>query len=69
MNKVNKYTRAPSGGKEIQCPKCSETARVYHFSWCSIHCLHCETQIQKQEWLIPQERLQVQKKGGLEAPL
>jgi len=48
--KVNKHTRASRKGKEIICPKCGQTTRVYHFSWSALSCQHCNTMIDKYDW-------------------
>ena len=50
--KVNKYTRASRKGKEIICPKCSQTTRVYHFSWSALGCQHCNSMVDKYEWKL-----------------
>ena len=50
---VNRYTRAGNNGKQITCPKCKESARVYHFSWSAITCQLCQESINKEEWIIP----------------
>ena len=49
---VNRYTRAGNNGKQITCPKCKESARVYHFSWSAITCQLCQESINKEEWII-----------------
>ncbi len=49
---VNKYTRASKDGKDIVCPLCNNSSRVYHFGWSSLQCLYCETMINKNEWRI-----------------
>ena len=50
--RVNKFTRAGKRGKMITCPKCSESAPVYHFSWSSLGCIHCNAFINKYDWLL-----------------
>ena len=52
MKNVNRYTRAGRNGKEITCPKCKESAPVYHFSWSAITCQFCSSDINKEDWLI-----------------
>jgi len=54
-NTVTKATRAPSGGKLIQCPHCNNSARVFHFSWASLQCPHCKALVPKHEWLLSNE--------------
>ena len=47
---VNRYTRAGFGGKEIICPKCDASARVYHFSWSALECQWCKSTVNKNDW-------------------
>ena len=49
---VNRYTRAGKNGKEIICPHCNKTSRVYHFSWSAVGCLNCKKMVNKNEWRI-----------------
>ena len=49
---VNRYTRAGRNGKEITCPKCKESAPVFHFSWSALTCQFCSSDINKEDWLI-----------------
>ncbi len=49
---VNRYTRAGVNGKWITCPKCSQTAKVFHFSWSALTCQCCRQSINKSEWEI-----------------
>ena len=51
--KVDRYTRSGYGGREIICPMCDMVETVYHFSWSSIMCQHCELQIDKRSWWTP----------------
>ena len=48
---VNKYTRAGVNGKWITCPKCSQTAKVFHFSWSALTCQCCRQSINKSDWM------------------
>ena len=49
---VNRYTRAGYQGKQIVCPRCSQIATVYHFSWCALVCQSCQQSINKSEWIV-----------------
>ncbi len=49
---VNRYTRAGYQGKQIVCPRCSQIATVYHFSWCALTCQSCQQSINKSEWIV-----------------
>lgn len=48
---VNKYTRAGIHGKWIVCPRCSQSAKVFHFSWSALTCQCCRQSINKAEWI------------------
>ena len=52
MKQVNKYTRAGYSGKQITCPKCNTTHRVYHFSWSALGCQECDSMIEKYQWIL-----------------
>lgn len=52
--KVNQRTRAGKNGKEIVCPKCNGTSRVYHFSWSATTCQKCKEMIDKYDWSLAQ---------------
>jgi len=52
MTKVNRYTRAGHDGKWITCPKCSQTAKVYHFSWSALTCQCCRESVDKSQWEV-----------------
>ena len=52
VKRVNRYTRAGKNGKLITCPKCKESAPVFHFSWSAITCQFCSSDINKEDWLI-----------------
>ena len=48
--RVNRHTRSGFNGREIICPMCDHVSTVYHFSWSSLVCQHCELQINKGSW-------------------
>ena len=48
---VDRYTRASSDGRIIQCP-CGAMELVYNFSWSALECLSCNAEIQKGEYTI-----------------
>ena len=48
--KVQKRSRAGNNGKLIVCPKCNESARVFHFSWSALTWQCCRESINKYEW-------------------
>ena len=52
MEKVNRYTRAGKDGKDIVCPNCGESMRIYHFSWISLGCMYCKQMIPKDQWEV-----------------
>jgi len=52
VKRVNRYTRAGRNGKEITCPKCQQSAPVFHFSWSALTCQFCSSDINKEDWLI-----------------
>jgi len=49
---VTRYTRAGYNGKWIKCPKCSQTSKVYHFSFSSLVCMCCRESVEKYDWLV-----------------
>ena len=49
---VTRYTRAGYNGKWIKCPKCSQTSKVYHFSWSALVCMCCRESVEKLDWLV-----------------
>ena len=53
LKNVNRYTRAGKNGKLITCPKCKESAPVFHFAWSAITCQFCSSDINKEDWIIP----------------
>jgi ribosomal protein S27E len=48
--KVDRHTRSGFNGREIICPMCDHVSTVYHFSWSSLVCQHCELEIPKRSW-------------------
>ena len=48
--KVNRFTRAGKYGREVFCPKCGTSARVYHFSWVACQCDGCKKMIEKDDY-------------------
>ena len=48
--RVNQSTRSGYKGREIICPMCDNVTTVYHFSWSSLNCTHCDTDIVKSSW-------------------
>ena len=50
--KINKKTRAPKSGKDIECPKCKTKAKVYHFAWSALQCMHCKNDVEKGDWYL-----------------
>ena len=51
--KVDRYTRSGFNGRQIICPMCDHVSTVYHFSWLSVTCQHCELSINKTAWWTP----------------
>ena len=52
IKNVNRYTRAGRNGKEITCPKCKESVRVFHFAWSAITCINCGADVNKLDWRL-----------------
>ena len=52
MNNVNRFTRASKNGKLIICPQCNSHARVFHFSWSALNCIHCDASVNKNDWRL-----------------
>ena len=50
--RVNKFTRAGKHGKIITCPKCHESAPIYHFAWSALCCIHCDAAVNKLDWRL-----------------
>ena len=51
-NYVNIYTRAGVNGKWIKCPNCSQTSKVFHFSWSALVCQCCRESVEKHDWRL-----------------
>ena len=49
---VTKSTRASKQGKLIICPQCNNHARVFHFSWSALNCIHCDASVNKLDWRL-----------------
>jgi len=49
---VNRFTRASKNGKLIICPQCNSHARVFHFSWSALNCIHCDASVNKLDWRL-----------------
>ena len=49
---VTKSTRAGNSGKLIICPQCNNEARVYHFAWSALCCIHCDADVNKLDWRL-----------------
>ena len=52
LENVDRYTRAGKNGKVIICPVCGEPELVHHFSWASMKCPSCDTNSDKNDWLV-----------------
>ena len=52
MKTVNKHTRAGMWGKEIVCPRCDASTKVYHFSWSALGCQWCKSMVDKNQWRL-----------------
>ena len=52
---IKKKDRAGLDGKNIMCPHCEHTARIYNLAWSSLTCLSCKADVPKYNgWLIDQ---------------
>ena len=49
---VSRFTRASKQGKLIICPQCDSYARVFHFSWSALNCIHCDASVNKLDWRL-----------------
>ena len=52
FTKVNRHTRAGKNGKQILCPECREWSTVYHFSCSTLRCIHCEEDVNKEDFIV-----------------
>ena len=52
LKNVNRYTRAGRNGKLITCPKCKESAPVFHFAWSALTCHQCNRSVEKLDWWV-----------------
>ena len=52
---IQKKDRAGSDGKNIKCPECEHTTRIYGLAWSALRCPHCKATPPKYNgWLIDQ---------------
>ena len=51
---MSKRSRAGKNGKNIKCPHCHSVHKIYHLSWSSLTCNHCQNDVDKYDWLIDQ---------------
>ena len=51
MVKVNSKTRSGFDGREIICPHCAYSCKVYHFCWSALICQGCKACVYKNEYL------------------
>ena len=49
---ITPRVRARKDGKWIKCPKCSQTSKVYRFSFSSLVCMCCRESVEKYDWLV-----------------
>ena len=54
FEKVTGRTRAGKNGKNLKCPVCEDTRRVFNFSFSSLTCPSCKTCVDKEDWLVDQ---------------
>ncbi len=54
FEKCTSRTRAGKNGKQVMCPVCQCKNRVYHFSWSSMTCTSCKSDVEKEKWLVDQ---------------
>ena len=52
MTNVNRYTRARKSGRNIVCPQCAKSSKVYNFAWSALLCSHCRAEVEKKNWLV-----------------
>ena len=52
---IKKKDRAGFDGKNIMCPSCEHTSRIYNLAWSALTCQHCGVSSPKYNgWLIDQ---------------
>ncbi len=52
---IKKKDRAGFDGKNIMCPHCERTSRIYNLAWSSLTCPSCKADVPKYNgWLIDQ---------------
>ncbi len=49
---ITSHTRSGRSGKWIKCPKCSQTSKVYRFSWSALTCMCCREDVEKYDWSV-----------------
>ena len=53
LEPVNRHTRASKNdGRVIVCPKCNGNDCIYHFTWSALICKHCNSPVNKYEYLV-----------------
>ena len=52
LPRVHSRTRAPKSGRQIVCPCCGVSSRVYHFAWSGLQCNTCKTMTPKYGWIV-----------------
>ena len=52
LPRVTSRTRAPKSGRQIVCPCCGVSSRVYHFAWSGLQCNTCKTMTPKHDWIV-----------------
>ena len=52
LTRLKKYAKAGKYGKDIFCPYCNHSHRVYHFNWTSLTCHQCEKSFKRSEWWV-----------------
>ena len=51
---IQKKDRAGSDGKNIKCPHCGSTERIFNLRWKIRQCKSCNTEVEKYAWMIDQ---------------
>ncbi len=54
FEKVTGRSRAGKNGKNLKCPVCETTRRVFNFSFSSLTCPSCKSCVNKEDWLVDQ---------------